>query len=332
MTNSAFFRVGIVGAGHIAEKAARTLLQMEDATCLAIASRSLEKAREFGRKWDIPRAYGSYDELLSDPEVDLIYVALPHSHHYEVTRRALLQGKPCLVEKSFMANAAEAEEILRLSRERHVLVAEAIWTRYQPWCTWVRDRLEEGVTGRPRLLTATLAYDVSRKERILRPELCGGALLDLGVYAIHFMRAVCDSPVVRMQSQCVKFDTGVDMTESISYVLENAMLASLHSCACCQGDNIGVIAGEKANIVVDNLTNPHVVRVFARDHALLQEWEVPAQITGFEYEFRSCRDAIARGEIEVPEVPHREILYVMNLMDDLRREWKIRFPMDGGAV
>ena len=123
-------RVGIIGAGWIAEKAAITLNGLTDCEAYAIASRSKEKAEAFAETWKIRKAYGSYSELIADPSVDLVYVATPHSHHYDVTCEALLADKPCLVEKAFMANYRQAKEIVDLARERKVFLAEAIWTRY----------------------------------------------------------------------------------------------------------------------------------------------------------------------------------------------------------
>ena len=133
--------IGIIGAGHIAEKMATTLGRMEDCSCLAIASRSLEKAQDFAARFGVARAYGSYDDLLADPDVDLVYVATPHSCHFDITRRAILAGKPCLVEKSFMANATEAATIIALAREKGVFVAEAMWPRYMPVLGIARDVL-----------------------------------------------------------------------------------------------------------------------------------------------------------------------------------------------
>ena len=325
---NAIWRVGIIGAGHIAEKMARTLEGMDDMTCLAVASRSLDKAQAFTGPRGIPRAYGSYDALLDDPDVDLVYVATPHSHHFDVTRRAIERGKACLVEKAFMANARETKAILDLSREKGVFVAEAIWTRYLPVVQIIRDILASGAIGKVRTISATLSYEISAKERIQRPELCGGALLDIGVYGINFVRAYCDSPIVRTASLCTKFGTGTDMSDSISFLMEDGTVGQVLSSAAAQGDNVGVIAGEKANIWVDDVNNPQVVRVYARHHSLLAEYPVPAQITGFEYQLRACRDAILAGRIEPPQMPHGEILYVMQVMDGLRREWGVRFPMD----
>ena len=177
------FRVGIIGAGKIAGSMAETVGRMPEACLYAIASRSMEKAREFKDKWGAEKAYGSYDELIHDPQVDLIYIATPHSHHYEQARRCLLNGKAVLCEKTFTANKAQAEELVALARERKVFLAEAIWTRYMPFSKEiVRMAHGGGLIGRPRMLTASLGYPIEQKERIRKPELCGGALLDLGVY------------------------------------------------------------------------------------------------------------------------------------------------------
>ncbi|MBQ5511002.1 MAG: Gfo/Idh/MocA family oxidoreductase, partial [Prevotella sp.] len=254
-------RVGIIGAGWIAEKAAITLKNLEGASCYAIASRSLEKAQAFAEKWQVSCAYGSYSELIADENVDLVYVATPHSHHYDVTKEALENGKPCLVEKAFMANHRQAADIVRISRERKVFLAEAIWTRYQPAVQIVRQLISNGQIGTPRLITATLGYSMGNKPRIMRPDLCGGALLDLGVYAINFVRMFCDSPIEKMESQCVKSDTGMDLTNAISFTFANGILANVQSSACCVGDNIGVIAGTEGNIIIDNINNPQRIRI-----------------------------------------------------------------------
>ena len=321
-------RVGIIGAGWIAEKAAITLKNLEGASCYAIASRSLEKAQAFAEKWQVTCAYGSYSELIADENVDLVYVATPHSHHYDVTKEALENGKPCLVEKAFMANHRQAADIVRISRERKVFLAEAIWTRYQPTVQIVRQLISNGQIGSPRLITATLGYSMGNKPRIMRPDLCGGALLDLGVYAINFVRMFCDSPIEKMESQCVKSDTGMDLTNAISFTFANGMLANVQSSACCVGDNVGVIAGTEGNIIIDNINNPQRIRINKRDRVFVKDINVPKQITGYEYQFIACKQALEEGLIEPPQMPLEETLYIMKMMDELRFKWGVRYPMD----
>ena len=321
-------RVGIIGAGWIAEKAAITLNGLKECECYAIASRSMEKAQAFARQWNMPKAYGSYTELIADDNVDLIYVATPHSHHFDVTKEALMANKPCLVEKAFMANYRQAKEIVDLAHARKVFLAEAIWTRYQPALKMVNDLISSGRIGTPRLLTATLGYSMGDKPRIMRADLCGGALLDLGVYCLNFARMFFPADIVTMEGQCVKSATGMDLTNAITLVLADGMLCNLQSSAACVGDNIGVIAGTDGNLIIDNVNNPQKITVNTHDREFVEDIHVPQQITGYEYQFLACRQALIDGRLEPLEMPHEETLYIMQLMDSLRQKWGVHYPMD----
>ena len=328
MKQDGILRVGIIGAGWIAEKAAITLNGLETCEAYAIASRTLDKAQAFAEKWQIPQAYGSYTELINDPAVDLVYIATPHSHHYDVTKEALMADKPCLVEKAFMANLRQAKEIVDLAHERKVFLAEAIWTRYQPVVQMVRDLISSGRIGEPRLVTATLGYSMGEKPRIMRADLCGGALLDLGVYALNFVRMFFPADIVSIDSQCVKSKTGMDLTNAITLVLSDGLLCNLQSSAACVGDNIGVIAGPEGNLIIDNINNPQKITVNTHDRVFVEDIHVPRQITGYEYQFLACREALIEGLLEPREMPHEETLYIMQLMDELRRKWGVHYPMD----
>ena len=313
------FHVGIIGAGHIAEKAATTLNGLSDMDCLAIASRSQKKAESFASIFGVPRAYGSYEAILDDPDIDLIYIATVNSTHYEIAMKAVAKGKPCLVEKPFMINADEARRLLAFAEERGVFVAEAIWTRYQPARDMIQSLIKE--FGGAHLISATLSYNISSKERILSPELGGGALLDLGVYGLNFVRMVDSSPVSLISSQCIKFQSGTDMSETISLILEDGTMACVQASACCEGDNTGTVSCKDVVIVADNLNNPQIIRVYRRNHELVKEVRVPEQITGYEYEFLECMECIREGLIESPRMTHAESIYVMELMDKLREDW-----------
>ncbi len=321
-------RVGIIGTGWIAEKAAITLNGLTECEAYAVGSRAKETAEVFAAKWNIQKAYGSYADLIADPDVDLVYIGTPHSHHFDVTKEALMAGKPCLVEKAFMANYRQAKEIIDLAHEKKVFLAEAIWTRYQPVVKMMRDLINSGRIGEPRLLTATLGYSMGDKPRIMRPDLCGGALLDLGVYALNFARMFFPADIVSMESQCVKSKTGMDLTNAISLVLSDGMLCNLQSSAQCVGDNIGVIAGTEGNLIIDNINNPQKITVNGPDRTYIETIHVPQQITGYEYQFLACRQALIDGLLEPREMPHEETLYIMQLMDSLREKWDVRYPMD----
>ena len=322
-------RIGILGCGNIASTLAATMLQMTDRIRIeAVASRDKAKAEEFASRFGVEKAYGSYDELYEDESVDLVYVATPHAFHHDQMMAALEHGKNILAEKAFCINAAEAEDVFRLAREKHLYVAEAIWTRYMPFRKTVKEILDSGAIGRPVLLTAHLGYPVMHKERIIRPELGGGALLDLGVYTINFALMNFGSGFTGISSSCIKSDTGVDLQDSITFSYPDGRMAQLLASACCANDRQGIINGDKGYIILDNINNPLKADVYSSDHILVDTLYAPHQITGFEYQVQACMEAINAGKVETDFMPHSESLRVMEIMDGLRREWGIVFPND----
>lgn len=323
------FKIGIIGAGWIADKMAETVSGLRDVEKYAISSRSLDKARAFAKQWDFKRAYGSYKELVEDPEVDLVYIATPHSHHFEHASLAIEAGKPVLCEKAFTANAREADALLNLAHKRGVFITEAIWPRYMPVALKVKELLDGGAIGRPMQLSATLCYPMMDKPRILLPELCGGALMDLGVYCLHFARMYFGSDIARTSSSCLQTDLGMDIYNEETLYYRDGRVACLQSSALSRDNRQGVITGTDGYMVVDNVNSPTGIHIFDLDYNLKQEYFSPAgQITGYEYEVLASRDAIAQGLLESPFIPHQETLEVMKMMDAFRAEWGVRFPMD----
>lgn len=322
-------RLGIIGAGWIADKMAEALQNApQGCECHAIASRDLAKAELFARKWNIPRAYGSYRDLAGDPDIDIVYIATPHSHHYAHAMLALEHGKPCLVEKAFTANAREAEALLDYAESRGLFVTEAIWTRYMPLSHKVRELMDSGMIGEPRALTATLCYMMENKERIVRPDLCGGALLDLGVYAINFARMYFGTDIVRTVSNCRLGPTGMDMHECISLSYADGKMANLQAGALCLNDRQGIINGTEGYIRVDNINCPELVEVY-RNYELVESVHKAADmVNGYEYQVFECRRCLENGLTESPMMPHTETLSVMRQMDALRKEWGVVYPMD----
>ena len=321
-------RIGIIGCGWIAEKMANTLQGMEKVEAYAIASRDLNKAETFAQKWNFTRAYGSYEEMLDDELVDLVYIATPHSHHYAHTRLSLLKGKPVLCEKAFTANAKEAEELLQLAKEKNLFLTEAIWTRYMPLSQTICELVDNGAIGRPQLLTANLCYPNYHKERMHKPELAGGALLDLGVYTLNFAAMVFGTDIIRTTSACIKTDTGVDAQNSITLEYADGKMAILCSSQIAKSDRQGIISGDKGFIIVDNINNPQKVSVYDSDYQLTAVYNCPPQITGYEYQVYASIEALENGWLESPFMPHQETLRIMRQMDELRKEWGVIYPSD----
>ena len=321
-------RIGIIGCGWIAEKMAITLQGMENVQAYAIASRDILKARNFAKQWNFTHAYGSYEEMLDDEGVDLVYIATPHSHHYDHTRLSLLKGKPVLCEKSFTANAKQAEALIQLAKEKNLFLTEAIWTRYMPLSQTIRELIDSGVIGQPILLTANLGYPNYDWERMHKPELAGGALLDLGVYTLNFAAMAFGTDIVKTTSTCIKSATGIDSQNSITLEYADGKMAVLNSSLLAKSDRQGIISGDKGFMIVENINNPQQVRVYDEDYRLKATYDCPPQITGYEYQVYASIEALNNGWLESPYMPHAETLRIMQQMDALRKEWGIIYPFE----
>lgn len=318
--------LGILGAGYIAQMMAEAAAKTDGVEMYAVAARDLERAEAFAGKWGFEKAYGSYDEMLADDKVDLVYVATPHSHHYQHMKLCLNYGKNILCEKAFTRNAKEAKEIFEIAEAKGVLVTEAIWTRYMPSRRMIDDLLKSGVIGRPTSLSANLCYIIDWKPRLTEPSLAGGALLDVGIYPLNFATMVFGQDVVDVSSSAVLTDKGVDGQNSIHLTYKNGSIAVLYSSMYSQSDRRGMINGDKGFMEVVNINNCEEIRIYNLDRKLKETHKVPEQINGYEYELMACRDAIGRGEIECPQMTHKETIWMMELMDGLRKKWGVVYP------
>lgn len=324
-------RVGYIGAGNISGQMAETIARMSEVENYAVAARDPERAREFAERWGFSHAYDSYEELLADPDVDLVYVALPHSHHHRWTIAALEAGHHVLCEKAFAANERQAREMIECARERGLLLAEAIWTRYMPSRKMIEEIVSSGEIGEVTTVAANLGYRVDGNARMTDPALAGGALLDLTVYPLNFASMVLGNRIRRIAASMVPAVTGVDGQDNVMIEYESGQMASLFSTMYAMTDREGQILGTKGFITVENINNPQVIRVYASDgltRELTRKIAVPEQITGYEYELLSCKRAIEAGALECPEMPHAETLELMRQMDEIRRQFGVVFPFE----
>ena len=326
--------IAILGCGNIAYSMAKTLRMMRDQgepVCLyAAASRDYAKAQNFAMSEGFAHAYGSYEELVRDPNVQLVYIASPHSHHGEHMKLCIEHGKAVLCEKAFTANAAQAREALALAKEKNVLVAEAIWTRYMPSRRIIWEIICSGMLGEMQVLTANLHYPIEHIRRIREPELAGGALLDVGVYPLNFACMFFGTDFNRIESNVQLMETGVDRQESFSFYYPDGRAAHMHAGTACRSDRQCMIAGTKGYLTVDNVNNPARITVYleSENFEVPHNMPVPAQLTGYEYQVRACLKALEEGAIECPEMPHAESIRVMEICDHLRMQWGVKYPFE----
>lgn len=324
-------KMAIMGAGGIAGTMASTISKMDQVEMYAVASRSYDKAKAFADKYGFEKAYGSYEEMLADPAVELVYVATPHSHHCECTKLALNAGKNVLCEKSFAVNEKQAREMIELAESKKLLLTEAIWTRYMPSRKMINEIIERGTIGEVRTVSANLGYKIDMNDRMTNPALAGGALLDLSVYTLNFASMVLGDDVRRIVASEVKTQTGVDGQDSIMIEYHDGRMASLFTTMYTLTDRMGLICGRDGFIEVQNINNPEQIRVYSPDRTglkLLESIDVPKQITGYEYEVLSCIKAIEEGRIECPEMPHSQTVTIMHQMDEIRAQWGLKYPFE----
>ncbi len=319
--------IGILGAGHIAEKMSDTINKMKNVSLYAVASRTTEKAKQFAEKFSIPNYYGSYEQLVQDKNIDLVYIATPHSRHYEDCMLCLENGKNILCEKAFTANAKQAKEVLNYAKEHNLFVSEAIWTRFMPMRFKLDEIIKSGAIGEITSLTANIGYNLSQKERVQKPELAGGALLDIGIYTINFALMTFGNDIADIKSSCVKNKYGVDIIDNIIITFKDGKTALLYSNATADTDRLGVIYGTKGRIEFHNINNCEGIKVILND-GTINNYDTPKQISGYEYEVEACINSIKKGKTETDFMPHYETVYVMEIMDRLREEWGIKYPFE----
>ena len=331
-------KFAILGCGHIATKMAAAVKAIENrgVEAYAVASRSLTKAEKFAKDYGFGRAYGSYEELAKDPAVDLIYIATPHSEHYNNILLCLEHGKNLLVEKAFTANALMASEVIALAEEKGVFLSEAMWTRFLPAVQMVKDLILAGKIGKVESVEADFSMPLSHIERLRKPELAGGALLDLGIYSLTFADifltddeiAGAENHIVQTKTHCVKFDTGVDATDWIDLVYANGQVAHLKTSMVAPLKNEGVIYGTDGFIRVLNLNDMVEIQLFDKAGSLLESITPPRIENCYEYEVLACKAALEKGQKECAEMPHSKTMQMMTQMDGLRASWGVSYPFE----
>jgi predicted dehydrogenase len=320
-------RWGILGPGGIAGKFAEGLAALDDAQLVAVGSRRAESAAAFGERFVVPRRHASYEALVSDPEVDAIYVATPHPMHYENTLLCLRAGKAVLCEKPFTINAAQAAHLVTEARERGVLLMEAMWTRFLPHMVALRQVVDSGAIGAVQLLKADFCFrtEVNPRSRLFDPALGGGALLDVGIYNISLASWLLGTPGLNV-SLARLGTTGVDEQAAMIFGYDGGQMALLATAIRTSTPSEALIAGTDGSIRVHapywGPSSFTITRPGQQD-----EHVAPACIgNGYNYEAAEIGRCLRAGRTESEVMPLDESLAIMRTMDQLRAEWGLRYP------
>jgi predicted dehydrogenase len=306
-------RWGIIGTGGIARAFAAELERTDSGTVVAVGSRRLETAQAFGAG----RAYGSYEALVGDPEVDVVYVATPHPFHHANARLALEAGKPVLVEKAFTMNAAEARDLVRLARERGLFLMEAMWTRFLPHMAEIRRLLEAGELG--ELVTVQADHGqwfvLDPAHRLFARELGGGALLDLGIYPVSFASMVLGTPnrVITLSTPAF---TGVDGQTSILLGYPSGAQSVINCTSSAVSPTKAAIVGTDARIEIGQRWYGQTAFDFIPRGGEPRRYEAGVP-SGLRFEADEVARCLSEGLLESPLMPLDETVSIMDTMDEV---------------
>jgi len=323
-------RWGILGTGTVAKNFASDLRLAAGAELSAVASRSQQKADAFGDKFNIPRRYEGYAQLMADKGIDIVYVATPNSMHKDHTLMALEAGKAVLCEKPFATNAAETRMMISRARDRKCLLMEAMWTRFLPLMAKVRQILSEGTLGEISMLTADFGFRATgegRTEILTSPTYGGGSLLDVGVYPVSLASMIFGAPS-RLATLAHLGETGVDEQAGIVLGYLEGQLALLHSSIRVTTSQEATIIGTERRLRIHGpFWRSSKMSIFREDD-LEQTIEAPFDGNGYHFEASEVMSCLRNSQLESPLMPLDESLEIMNTMDQIRAQWGLRYPAD----
>ncbi len=320
---------GILGTGNIAKKFAECLKYVDNAELWGVGSRFQESADNFMTDLDIPKRYSSYQALIDDPDVQIIYVSTLNHLHYENTLACLNAGKAVLCEKPFTINAKEAKELIDLSRSKNLFLMQGLWSRYFPVYVQVREWLQKGTIGEVEMLTVSHGFrgDFNPNSRLFNPEYGGGALLDVGIYT-HSLASMVLGPVKSVQAKAEIGPSGVD--ELLATILhhENGGISVLQSSFRTNMINQAIIMGSKGYIrIAPAYWRPRKVYLCMNGEEE-QEFNMQIDSHGFQFEAQEAQDCMLAGKLESDIMSNDETLALMELLDTIRDKIGLTYPME----
>jgi predicted dehydrogenase len=323
------FRWGIIGTGGIATAFARDLSYLNNHVVKAVGSRSLQSAQDWAIEFPGCKSFGSYEELVNDPDIDAIYVATPHTSHAANTILALNAGKPVLCEKPFAVNATEARQMRDAAESNSVALMEAMWTRYLPHIYKVREILASGVIGKIVAVEADHGQRLAdyANPRHWEPELSGGALLDLGIYPISFAHLVLGIPQ-KITATASFTDKGVDAQTSAIFDYVSGAQAVLSTTMSVKTSNRATISGELGRIEIDSVFySPTSMRLVMHDGDIT-EYPNTYKGHGLREQAQYFSEVIQRGEKESSLLALEETIAIMDSLDEIRKQVGLIYPSE----
>ena len=317
-------RFGIIGTGGIADKFARACLMAEGVTAAAVSSRDRKKGEAFAAEHDIPLVFEGADSLVSSDEIDAVYVAVPHTAHFENTMLALKAGKPVLCEKPMCITAAEAEVLFAEAKKRGVLLMEAMWTRLLPNSILAKRWIDEGRIGKVRYIDSSFSSLADLDHvlpRLIDPALAGGALFDVGVYNIEMASYFAGADPVAWEGFAEPYCPGVDASSAMVLKYPGGILATMRQGFLCPTPCTMTIYGTEGRIELPTFYAALEARLFVGDTLVEESKTDTALPKGFVYEAEAFRDLITQGKTTSDVIPPETTIATARVMEDLMKSF-----------
>lgn len=328
MPSSRSIKWGIIGCGNIANTFSEDLALSKGAELAAVASRSSKKAKLFAEKHNAKKAFGSYDCLLQDPDVDIVYIATPHVSHAELSIKAMQNGKHVLCEKPLALNYKQASEIIRTSKETNLFFMEALWTRFNPNIIAVKELIDKGAIGKITYINAGFSFksDKSVNSRVLDLALGGGAILDIGIYPAFLSYLILGVPKSILGKSLLHPKTGCDLQTSMIFEYHEAQ-AVLFCGFMTNSDMIAKIYGTEGAIYIHrtwHMTDGFTIVKNDQEHVIENKTKGHAYV----YEIQECMQRIRDKQIESKLWSHQNSLDLISILDRVRKEVSLVYPQE----
>lgn len=317
----------ILGCGKIASKFAEDLLRTPEANLYAVASRNQEKADQFREAFNAEVSYGSYNEMVQDDTIDIVYIATPHMFHKEHTLLCLKNNLAVLCEKAFAMNQGEVEEMIAFAKAQNVFLMEALWTHFVPHYKFVLQTVESGAYGKIISLEADFGFNApfDPASRLYNKSLGGGSLLDVGIYPV-FAALTLLGYTQNISAKAHIGPTGVDHNCSMTLGYEDGVTANLFSAIDTQTDTTCLITLEKGEILIHSrFHDPTEVTVTAQGISEVHEFPIPQGVNGYYYEILHCQEMLSKGKTESTIMTFTKSLELIKMLDKVRSEIKLDY-------
>ncbi|MDF2543104.1 MAG: oxidoreductase domain protein [Herbinix sp.] len=321
---------GIIGAGNISSKFAEAIGSIKNAKLIGVAARDLQRAEQFADRFHIERAYGSYEELAQDPDIDAIYIGTLHTEHKDNAALCIRNHKSVLCEKPFTINQREAEELINLAKEYNVFLMEAMWTKFLPVIKMAKQWVKEKKIGEVTHIKASFGFQggFDINSRLFNPDNAGGALLDVGVYVISFATYMLGRMPDHIFSTAVLGKSNVDEQNVLLLQYNDGIIADVSSAIRANLGDDACIIGEKGKIVIPTFWSAQKALLYDQHGNLMETYSEPFIKNGFEYEIMEVNSCIGQNQKESNLLPLQDTLSIMKIMDKARAQWGLTYPKE----